>query len=229
MWRVWWHLQPWEHQEPQRRLLPGTRAIVRAWQSGVVLHSVTRGRGHEQDAQPCSSRQRNPGGATTGSPMMQCSSHVTPDYLCRTQREMMEKQCDFIVHDRQMYAGCRICGAIHMKMKTIMQRSNQKIRFQKDSYSTDGHWQCACAVIVLTWQDVDHCIPKWFVSRRITGGNMQGYCREYYFVCYHWSWQGRIIIVGAELVCLVSQNALVKCMDCPPDFIFTLEGLYNYI
>jgi len=54
----------------------------------------------------------------------------------------------------------------------------------------------------LTWQDVDHCIPKGFVKCRSTAGNMQGYCREYYLVCYHWSWQGRIIIVDAELVCL---------------------------
>jgi len=44
--------QPGEHKEPQRRVLSGAGAVLRARQSGLVLDDVARHRRHDAHAEP---------------------------------------------------------------------------------------------------------------------------------------------------------------------------------
>ena len=56
---------------------------MRARQSCLVFDSVPRSRTHESDVEPSPSRQGNPGGATTGSPMMQWETYESRAMNCR--------------------------------------------------------------------------------------------------------------------------------------------------
>ena len=49
--------------EPEWCVLPDAWAVVRAWQSGLVLGTAAVGRGHEQDAEQDSCSPRDPGDA----------------------------------------------------------------------------------------------------------------------------------------------------------------------
>ena len=55
--------QPGEHKEPQRRVLSGAGAVLRARQSGLVLDDVARHRRHDAHAEPPPSHPWDPGGA----------------------------------------------------------------------------------------------------------------------------------------------------------------------